>query len=353
MKRTWFPLAILALAMSPVTAFSIDYVTRRGDEKRVGGEVKTNTRIEVVVFQKVGNKEEKIPANEVTLVEWDGEPAEFGLARGDEFVGNYTKALERLAECADVAKGGDPSLRADIEFFTARVAAKMAIDDPTLAKDAVAKLKGFVTAHRENFRFYEAQALLAEVALRTKDDPIADSAFNALTQSPWPDTQMSGKIGLARVLLASKNTTGAKAGFDAVVALDAKTPAALARRQQAMIGQARCLQLLTQHAEALKIIEQVVEQADAEETRTLAEAYLLQGDSLVALGQKEKDAVLAYLHVDVIPALAAEGDLHAEALFHLSKLWGTIGQAARGAEASAKLEQLYPNSDWTKKLGGS
>lgn len=352
MKRTWLSTACLAVVLSPALAFSIDSVVRRGAERPVGGEIKTITRTEVVVFQKVGNKEETIPANEILSIDWDAEPAEFGTARGHEVAGNYALAMEQLTAAADAAKGADAKVRADIEFFIARTAAKIAIADPAQAPVAVEKLKAFVAGQRDNFRFFEAQSLLAEVALRTNDVPAADSAFNSLTQAPWSDTQMAGKIGLSRVLLAQNNVAGAKTAFDEVVALDAKTPAELARRLQAMLGQARCMQLQTQHAEAIQILEQVIEQADSEETRTLAEAYLRQGDSLAALGQNPKDAVLAYLHVDVIPALAEEGDLHAEALYQLSKLWGTVGQAARGAEASAKLEQLYPKSEWTKKLSG-
>ncbi len=350
MKRTWFPVAVLALVLSPVHAFAIDYVTRRGDEKRIGGEIKTVTRNEIVVFQKVGNKEEKIPANEVEKVEWEGEPIEFGPGRGHEEIGNYPLAMTTFTAAAVDAKGASAHIRADIDFFIARTAAKMAIADPAQADVAFTKLKAFVTVNRDNFRFYEAQTLLAEVALRTNQALVADTAFSSLKTAPWSDTKMAGMIGLARVQLADKKIPQAKTGFDEVVAMPAATPAEIARRLQAMLGQARCMQLQMQHAEALKVLEQVVEQADADETRTLAQAYLLQGDSLVALAQNPKDAVLAYLHVDVIPSLAAESDLHAEALFQLSKLWGTIGQAARGTEASAKLEQLYPKSEWTKKL---
>jgi len=351
MKRTWFITAVLALGLSPSLAFSIDSVTRRGAERPVGGTIKTITRTEIVVFQKVGNKEETIPANEILLVDWDGEPPEFGLGRGHEAAGNYPQAMEQLAIAANSAKAGNANVRADIDFFIARTAAKMAIAEPSLAPDAVAKLKVFVAGHRDHFRFFEAQALLAEVALRTNDAATADGAFNALTQCPWLDTQMAGKNGLARVLLAANNIAGAKAGFDEVVALEAKSPAEKSSRLQAMLGQARCLQLEAKHAEAITILGQVIEQANAEETRILAEAYLRQGDSLVVVGQNPQDAIMAYLHVDVIPVLAEEGDLHAEALYQLSKLWGTVGKAARGAEASAKLEQLYPKSEWTKKLG--
>jgi hypothetical protein len=58
---------------------------------------------------------------------------------------------------------------------------------------------------------------------------------------------------------------------------------------------------------------------------------------------------MSFLHVDVIPSLAQEKDYHAEALYHLAQLWGAVGQPARAAEAAARLEQLYPNSDWARK----
>lgn len=354
MMRPWISTAI-AVLLTPAFTLAIDTVKRR-DGTSVGGEVKTVSREGVVVFQKVGNKETPVPANEILEIDWDIEPAEFGLARGHEAAGlDYKLALESLEEAAEKAKALDPEkgqpkfVQADINYYGARIAAKMAMKDPTLAADAIKKLTDFTKAQRDNYRLFEAQELLAEVALRSGDAPTADSAFNLLTQAPWGDTKMLGKIGLARVLLSQGNLAGAKAGFDEVAAMETKSPAEVSRKLQAQLGQATCLQKQMQGAEALKIIEQVIEQATVEETRTLAEAYVRQGDCLAMSGQNVKDAVLAYLHVDVIPALAEETDYHAESLYHLSKLWGAISQPARAAEAAAKLQQLYPNSEWAKK----
>ncbi len=96
----------------------------------------------------------------------------------------------------------------------------------------------------------------------------------------------------------------------------------------------------------------MIEETTAEDSRINAQAYLKLGDGYVAQGQKNKEAVLAYLHVDVIPALAAHSDLHAEALFRLSKLWPALNQPSRSADAAVKLESDYPNSPWTKQLSG-
>ncbi len=350
MKRTWFITTALALTLFPITAFSIDTVTRRGAERPVGGSVKSITRTEIVVFQKIGNKEETVPANEILMVDWEGEPPEFGLGRGHVDSGNYPQAIEQLALAAKSIKGNQENIKVDIEFLTAKATAKMALADQKLSEDAVSKLKGFLASHPDSFRHFETQSLLAEVSLLAKDTTAAETAFIALTESPWLETQLSGKNGLARVLLASNNVAGAKAAFDEVAAAEGKTPAEMNCKLQAMLGQARCLQLDSKLPEAIAILDQVIQQASTEDTRILAEAYVRQGDCLVATGENSEDAIMAYLHLDVIPSLAQQNDLHAEALYQLSKLWGTVGKAARGAEASAKLELLYPKSEWTRKL---
>ncbi|RLS52682.1 MAG: hypothetical protein DWH91_16115 [Planctomycetota bacterium] len=350
MKRVWLTSALLGSLFCSVTGWAIDSVERFGADKPVGGEIKSVSKTEVVVFQKVGNKEEKIPANEVISIEWDGEPAAFGLARGAEAARNYQVALEQLTEAADDAKGGDSKMLADINYYMARASAKMALADPAQAEAAITRLKGWLTANRDNFRFYEGQALLAEVALRSKDYVAADTAYTSLSTAPWADTKMLGQIGQARAALAQNNLAEAQKIFDTVAVIDAKTPLEAARKQQAMLGQASCLQSEKKYPEAIKILEQVIEQADADESRILAEAYVRQGDCLNALGQNPKEAIMAYLHVDVIPSLASEVDLHAESLYQLSKLWGAVGQPGRVAEATAKLEQLYPTSEWAKKL---
>ena len=79
----------------------------------------------------------------------------------------------------------------------------------------------------------------------------------------------------------------------------------------------------------------------------MAEAYLRQGDCYQEQ-QKIRDAVIAYLHVDVL--FPTEKELHAEALYRLARLWAPAGRPDRAREASAKLNEIYPDSEWTRKL---
>ena len=104
------------------------------------------------------------------------------------------------------------------------------------------------------------------------------------------------------------------------------------------------------HEEAVPIFSTIVHDATEHDTRLQAEAYVGQGEAYIA-ANKPKEALTRFLMVDVVPGLAQHGDLHAEALYQLAQLWPTVGQPVRGAEASAKLQEDYPNSEWAKKRG--
>jgi hypothetical protein len=351
--KTISPLAlmsVLLLAPQVLQGADIDTVFRLNDPKGFSGQITTVSKTEVVVTQKVGNKEEHFPANEIGRVDFQGEPPVLGLARSNENSGNLAGAISGYEEALGAVGSGNANLKGEIEFLIARTLARMAQADASKTAAAIEKLNAFVNSHRDHYRFFPAQLLLAETALAANQATAADAAFDRLTQSPWPEYQMEGKIGMGRTLLAQNKVQDAKTIFDDVVNAKATTPAEKGRRLEAMLGQAECLQREKKADDATTVLQKVVDEATADDVRLLAQAYLQLGNAYSADGQHAKDAVLAYLHVDVIPSLAANSDIRAEALFNLSKLWPVIGQPARGAEASAKLQQEYPESQWTKKL---
>jgi hypothetical protein len=339
---------LTAISTLAVSAFAVDTVNRK-DGTKPAGTISTVSPTEVVVTQKIGNKETKIPANEIDLIDWDGEPAKLGLARNTESGSAY---LDAKPEFEEILKGDlKPNVKTDVEFYLARIAYKEALGDPALAKDAVKKLADFATLRKTSYRLYQAQSLLGEIALISGDFAAADKAYDALGKAPWPETQLAARIGSARVLLAKKDAAGAKKIFDEVAKTEAKTPAETSQQLEGMLGQAECLMGESKHADAIKILEQVIDKSAPTDTRLQALAYIRQGDCLKATDANSKDAAIAYLHVDLLPNLAAHKDLHAEALFNLAGLWTTLGQPERAERAQSKLKDEYPNSDWTKKLG--
>ena len=61
---------------------------------------------------------------------------------------------------------------------------------------------------------------------------------------------------------------------------------------------------------------------------------------------KPKDALLAFLHVDVLYNTVPAS--HAEALAKLVPLWEAIGKPGRAREARQLLRERYPNSRWAR-----
>jgi tetratricopeptide (TPR) repeat protein len=333
------------------SASGIDTVTRKSTEKAAAGEITSVSKTEVVVTPAVGDPT-TVPVNDIVDVDWEEAPPSLKLGRSQETGGQFDLALKSYQQAATENTSNEPNLRAEITFSIARVRARQALADPALAADSMAELKAFTEANRDHYRFYEAELLLGEVALAADDLVTADGAFNSVARAPWNDHQMAAKIGLARIMLKRNDIPGAKAAFDEVAAANAVDPIEVARKLEAMLGQAKCLQAQSQHAEAVKILDEVVRQSGEKDTRLQAEAYVRQGVSYAALGDQPKQAVMAFLHVDVVPSLALHADFHSEALYQLAQLWPTVGQPARAADAAARLEQEYPNSEWTKRLSG-
>ena len=95
---------------------------------------------------------------------------------------------------------------------------------------------------------------------------------------------------------------------------------------------------------AIKLVEQVIADAAPEEAELHARAYNALGACYQKKPDAAKDALLAYLHVDVLYNTLPEE--HAEALFHLANLWDKVGNAEEARRARANLTERYPGSVW-------
>ena len=116
----------------------------------------------------------------------------------------------------------------------------------------------------------------------------------------------------------------------------------------ATLGKAGALVALKKLDEAIKTVDGFLEKADPEDASLMARAYNILGTAQRRAG-RTKEALLAFLHVDVL--YAAVHDAHAEALANLADLWDQVHKTERANRARKTLIEQYPESPWAKKGG--
>ena len=92
----------------------------------------------------------------------------------------------------------------------------------------------------------------------------------------------------------------------------------------------------------------MLKDADPGDSESLARIFGVLGDAQRAIGDKDRDAIISFLTIDMVHNLLPEE--HAEALFNLVELWDKTNNPERAREARQDLETTYPDSPWTKKL---
>ena len=303
---------------------------------------------EISVKRAVGDPD-KVAANDVAAIEWDNGGPELRLAYSDEAGGRYDVAITRYTKAKETVKSPSDFLKAELDYALARTSAKQAISEGDMAKltKAAQALQAVQKSNPDHFRYYDSLNVLGQVQLAAGDFAAARATYDSVAKAPWNEYKMLSRIAHGRIFVAENKLDEAAKEFEAAAAAATDAPEDQARKYEAMLAGARALVTQSKFEESLKILETVTDKGPAEEASLQAEAYVLMGNSLQALGRM-KEASLAYLHVDIL--FPKEAALHAEALYNLTKTWQQVQLPDRSAEAEQKLVQNYPNSIWRKKL---
>ena len=344
--RVSVPLVFLAATLQ--SAAAIDQVYRT-DGTAAAGTLTEMGRDSVTVNAKVGG-DQTVPTNEIDYIDFEGQPADLRLARSALNSGNLEQAIERLAASAK-EETSNRDLEKEIAFLQAKAKAMQAQRDPQQAAAAVQALKDFTASGGKHYRFYPALLLLARTQVLAGDATGAKVSYQEAGQSPYEDIKLAATVGQADAAFLAGRMDEAGGLYDQVARKAGTNQLEKSQILAAKLGQAKVAASKGQQDDAITTLDDIIDSSGPEDTRVQAEAYLRQGDAYAAQG-KAKNAALSYLHVDVVPALAKESELHAEALYRLNQLWPDLSQPARAAEAAARLQSLYPNSEWAGKLGG-
>jgi tetratricopeptide (TPR) repeat protein len=259
--------------------------------------------------------------------------------------GRFDDVLTILAK-VDPAEIKRPETQQDMAFYKAFAAARMALAGNGSTQEAGKQLMAFEKANPNSYHYFAACETIGDLLAAMGRVEQAEPFYARLAKSANAEYQLRGGVLLGRALVARKDYDGAIKKFDEVAAMRADGKQADALRQAALVGKAAALCGLGKTDEGIKLTEEVIAKADEDQTDLHARAYNVQGNCYLA-ADKKKEALIAFLHVDVLFAGAAEQ--HAEALAHLATLWKDVDKSDRAQQAQAQLKQRYPNSSWAQK----
>ena len=204
-------------------------------------------------------------------------------------------------------------------------------------------LNAFVKDYPDSYHWLKANEVVGDLLVANKSFGAAAVFYDKLAKTPWPDYQMKAKVAIGQARIAEGKPAEAMQAFDDVLAAKATDAAAETQKLYARLGKGRCLALQNKPDEAVKLAEDIIAAANPEQTRLLARAYNVLGTAH-RQAKKPGDALLAFLHVDVLYFSSPED--HAEALANLAELWNEVHKPERAVQARATLMQRYKNSRW-------
>ena len=342
-------ISLIAMVFFISSASALDSVTRKSDGKKVGGKITAMSKNDVTLQRTQGDV--TVPLSDIDVIDWDGGAGELNIGYSDEKGGRYEKAFDRVQTAKNNAKSASNFLQGEFEYVLARIVARQALIDPEKRDQALQRLTTAQKAYPDHIRYFESVQFLLQLQLSAKDFEGARTTVELLKKAAPNDLSLVVQLIDARVLAAEGKTDDAIASFAAVVQSAGNSPSELACKNEAVLGQVRGLISRSKFEEALNIVEAITEKwGPVENTAFEAESFILQGDALRGLA-RNKEAILAYLYVDI--NFPREAEFHAEALYQLIHLGTIERQPDRSAETTARLFQLYPKSEWRKKMAGT
>lgn len=341
-------LALLAITFALVirSVSADDLVTRKSDRAPFRGELTAVTRSSVTIKLQNG-QEEQISVANIASIRFDGEPPTLSQARSNERSGALDVALEKYTQIELEYTGDDRRIKTELSFLIARTKVLAALASPADRAAAAKAMGDFRENNGSNFRYYEATLLHAEIlAQDAAGQAEAQQLMQEIQECDVTGFRLQAGVQLGLLLLAGGDSKEALIAFDKVISESGDDPSATSARYEAMLGRGMCLKSDGSTDEAIAVAEQIIDGASESESRTLARAWVMKGDCMRDKDMP-KDALFAYLFVDVLyPTVPAA---HAEALYHLSNLWGPAGYQNRADEARATLAAKYPNSPWASR----
>ncbi|EAQ79842.1 hypothetical protein [Blastopirellula marina] len=331
--RRFLSLTLIAALTSVVAADQI-----RTESGGQSGSIVNSTK-DALILNKSGSPVE-IPVEDIVTVSFDDESFPLKQARQEAANGQLQDALDRLAK---LEPSGPDLVKQESEYLKAYCTARLALAGSADQKVATELLFKFAQSAPNSWHFYEAAELLGDLAVAQQQYDRATLYYSSIANAKSADYRARARVLAARALIAQDKFAEASKMYDEVLALKAPSSGVARQKDFATVGKAICLAELGKPADGVKMIEPVLERANPKDIDLFSAAYNALGRCHQKAGQP-KDALLAYLHTDIL--FYGNPEMHAEALYYLSKLWKEVNDPDKGVAAYDLLRSRYAGSRW-------
>ncbi len=340
---------VLLLALLPAPGALADTV-RLKDGKELTGTIPDGgiSRTEIKI-QRSG-KTETVPVNQVQWISLDQkEPPALRTIRRLVVNGNYDMALRNFERYQDLDPNNvkDLVVKQEVQFYKALALAGKALQsgDEAALKEAGKAMSTFLKNNEGSWHYYEASEMVGRLLSALNRPDRAVEFYARLESAPWPDVKLKGMVLRGQALLRQKKAAEALQVFQQVIDQAQGKPDLNSALLNATVGKAEALAAQGKYDQAVPLLEGIVAKASPTDHELRARLYNALGRCYLA-ANKPREALLAFLHVDLLYHRSSEQ--HAEALYHLTRLWRQLGRPERADEAHARLMTRYKSSPWAK-----
>ena len=330
-------MSMLAVAQGPMDQVYLSKAPpSRGTIPAEGGMTRDKVMLDA------GPVKREIAVNEIVRITFKEDPLELSNARNHVLQKKYSEALTELKKL-DGQRPDRSYVRQDIEYYKALCLCRLAMSeggDKTAATDAMV---AFVTRAPQSYHFYEAAEVLGDLAMASGKWADAVKYYGPIASARWADYQLRANYAIGRALIGEKQYEQALEKFKTVINSGEATAEALRQKNLAGVGQAVCWAETGKVGDAIAALQDLINKNDPQDAVLFARAYNALGRCHLKQN-KPKDAVLALLHTDVL--FYSDAESHAEALYHLSKLWNDVNKSERAVAARNTLRERYAGSVW-------
>lgn len=304
------------------------------------GDVTEMSQLEVTIEQ--GAVPNKVPVNEIESIIYSDEPSRLKTARMAIEAGRYEDAVAGL-DTIKVDEIRRAEIKQDVQYYTALSKARIALAgaDQEAISDAGKLMYQFLTKNPTSYHYLQASEVTGDLLVAIGKYAQAQEQYAKVAEAPWPEYKMRAGVAVGQTLLAEGKADKALESFQAVLDTKAEGGSADQQRLAATLGKARCQAEAGQSDEAVTLVEGVIAKANPEDVRLHAQAYNTLGLAHTK-AERTKDALLAFLHVDII--YFASPNEHIEALQNLVELWTQVQKPQRADEAAKILRDQYKRS---------